>query len=205
MNFNKTGLILTATLFGLAGCDDSPPPAADEVEVAHWQAPPPPSASLFEGLPWTLDGIKEIYQEGATLIYARSGIDKDGATVSGTHTFEVKEITPQVINIDSIFDDGMRKGTGSNTYDWDRAVFLESFPGSDSTEFSVTGNETVTVPAGMFETTVVEVTNSFFKTRETYWLIDDQPGVYAKWVDYGKQDSPANVVMELIEVRLPTP
>jgi hypothetical protein len=47
------------------------------------------------------------------------------------------------------------------------------------------------------------VTNSFFHTRDTYWLIDNQPGVYAKWIDYGKQDSPINVVMELLEVRLP--
>jgi hypothetical protein len=29
--------------------------------------------------------------------------------------------------------------------------------------------------------------------------------VYAKWADYGEQDSPVNVVMELVEVRLPAP
>jgi hypothetical protein len=166
MNFKKLVLILihTAALLVLSGCDSNSPPAAEELEFTGWQAP---SASMFDGLPWTLDSVKETYEEGLVLSYARSGTDKDGEATSGTHTFEVKEVTSQTISIDSVFDDGMSKGTGWNIYDWDNAVFLESFPGSDSTEFSVIGNETVTVPAGTFETTVVEVTNSFFTTRDT--------------------------------------
>ena len=30
--------------------------------------------------------------------------------------------------------------------------------------------------------------NSFFESEATYWLVVDQPGVYAKWVDFGEAD-----------------
>ena len=71
------------------------------------------------------------------------------------------------------------------------------------TMFASSSSEQVETPVGTFDTVVVEVTNSFFETRDTYWLISDQPGVYAKWVDHGKVDDEANIVMILQEVIRP--
>lgn len=201
MNNKKCSVILTGILAGLAGCNEHTP-AADAVQVVSAAQVPAP-VSVFDAIPWSLDGLKKTYGVGTRLSYSRSGTDDDGQPVGGTHTFEVTDARDLVVSIDSVWKDGGKKGTGFNQYEWEKAVFLESHPGSSSTEFSVKGSETVEVPAGSFETVVVEVSNSFFRTRDTYWLIVDQPGVYAKWVDHGKQDEPADIVMELVEIELP--
>lgn len=201
MNNKTIRLILAGMLTALTGCSDGAPPAEPAWEAVA--TPESPPASIFDEIPWTLDGLKKAYVTGTRLSYSRSGTDDDGAPVGGTHTFEVTEVGGQVVSIDSVWQDGGRKGTGFNQYEWEKAVFLESNPGASDTVFSVKGTETVVVPSGSFETVVVEVSNSFFRTRDTYWLIVDQPGVYAKWVEHGKEDAPANIVMELVDIELP--
>ena len=197
--------VLTLSVLPIACGGGGEQPTATEVNEAALEplevteeAPEP----KLEALPWTLQGLKDTYTVGTKIVYSRSGTTADGGEAAGVHTFEVTEVTELIVGIDSVWEDGGRS-SGFNTYSWDDAVFLESNPGSDKTEFEVLGNEQVETPVGTFDTVVVEVTNSFFEARDTYWLISDQPGVYAKWVDHGKVDDEANIVMTLQEVIRP--
>lgn len=47
---------------------------------------------------------------------------------------------------------------------------------------------------------VVEVTHDFFGTTQRCWLIPDRPGVYARAVDYGKEDQEREIVLTLERV-----
>jgi hypothetical protein len=51
--------------------------------------------------------------------------------------------------------------------------------------------ESVQVPAGTFDTVVVEL-RDFFGAHQTVWLIKDKPGIYAKVVDHGNQQDEAD-------------
>lgn len=170
------------------------PPAA-----AQPAAPP----DKFERLPWTMDEVRNTYDEGFTLIYSRSGTRKNGEEATGTHSFEITATSQWDASIDNVWEEGGERHIATDRLNWQDAVLLGAFPASRDTEFTVTGEETVTVPAGTFETVVVETTNSYLETRHTHWLVVDQPGVYAKWIDHGKEGEPAHLVMELTEIRAP--
>jgi hypothetical protein len=157
----------------------------------------------WTALPWTVEGVKQAYAVGTKLSYGRSGTGSGGQEVGGTHSFLVTGASDLVVEIDDVWEDGPESNGGTSVLEWDRAVFLESFPGSPDTRFEVLGEERVETPAGTFDTVVVEVTNGFFGTRDTYWLIEDQPGVYAKWVDHGKTGDEANLVMTLESISRP--
>lgn len=151
--------------------------------------------------PWSETELRAALQPGFTTVYDRSGKNDKGTSVSGTQRFEVKELYEPTVVIDSTWEDpgAKEKSSGKNELKWKDARFMASFSGSES---RVLGTEKVETPVGTFDTVKVEVTNDFFKTRQIYWMIPDQPGVYARYEDFGKNGG-QDIVMTLRKVTRP--
>ena len=52
------------------------------------------------------------------------------------------------------------------------------FPRAEPWPYRIAGVEKVTVPAGIFDCTVIEAMDGDKKLK--YWMINDMPGIYAK-------------------------
>jgi len=160
--------------------------------------PPPAFTQEAEtGIPWTQADLQEAFSVGTRIVYSRSGTGEEGREVGGTHTFEVEDASPEIVDIYSLWEDGGERSYGTNSLAWEDAVFLFSHGNAQT---KVLGTESVETPLGTFDTVVVEVSHDFFGTRQTYWMIADRPGVYAKVVDHGKEESPTHLVHTLAEV-----
>ena len=154
-------------------------------------------------LPWTEEGLKETLTVGTKIVYSRSGTYPWGLEVGAeaTHTFEVTEATDESVLVLNTWNDPENEGLGNNSarLPWSEAFFLNSYsPGKTE----VTGTERVETSAGTFETVVVEVDPGDGEwPKQTYWLIPDRPGVYAKFIE--QQTDEAGYVMILQEVVKP--
>ena len=71
-----------------------------------------------------------------------------------------------------------------------RNSFNPFFPEHDAGLYRVAGKDTIEVPAGEFNCTVVEAIDGFKKIK--YWMINDLPGVYAKII-YEEDDGGGDV------------
>ena len=132
-------------------------------------------------IPWSVDSMKAKLEMGLTLEYAVSGTDAKGKPVEDTYLAQVKATNPEGISV--IAYHGSAKGEAAKqlqTLDWGK---LSPFFVVEKPESTVLRRESVTVPAGSFETVVVEL-KGFFGAHRTVWMIDDRPGVYAKVVDH---------------------
>lgn len=153
-------------------------------------------------IPWTAADLQEAFSVGTRFVYARSGTDTRGREAAGTHHFEVKSTSEQVVDIDSIWEDAGERGSSLQSLLWKDAIFLFSFSNAQA---KVLGTEQVETPLGSFDTVVVEVSDDFFGNRQTYWMIPERPGAYAKVVDHGKEGSSTNLVMVLNEMTSASP
>jgi len=158
-------------------------------------------AQTSASAPWSEKELRAALQPGFTTVYDRTGTNDKGKAVSGTQRFEVKEVYEPTVAIDSTWEDPGTKerSSGNKELQWKNARFMASFSNSES---RVLGSEKVETPAGTFDTVKVEVTNDFFKTRQIYWMIPDQPGVYARYEDFGKNGN-QDIVMTLRKVTRP--
>lgn len=132
-------------------------------------------------IPWTVDSMKAKLEMGLTLEYAVSGTDAKGKAVEDTYLAEVKATNPDGIGV--IAYHGSAKGDAAKqlqTVDWGK---LSPFFVVERPQSQVLRKETVTVPAGTFETVVVEL-KGFFGAHRTVWMVEEKPGVYAKVVDH---------------------
>ena len=79
--------------------------------------------------------------------------------------------------------------------------YNDFFPKEEPSPYRIIGVEKVTVPAGTFECTVVEGMDSDDKIK--YWMINDKPGIYAKYIIEGISvfDDLKYMVYELEEIK----
>ena len=79
--------------------------------------------------------------------------------------------------------------------------YNQFFPKEEPWPYRIIGIEKVTVPAGTFECTVVEGFNGEDKIK--YWLINNKPGIYAKYIIEGLEmfDDLKYQVYELEEIK----
>lgn len=76
------------------------------------------------------------------------------------------------------------------------------FPETEPDKFRIVGTEKITVPAGMFLCTVVEAISDDKKLK--YWLINNQPGIYAQIIEQEKSrfsDETNYKIMKLKEIK----
>lgn len=133
--------------------------------------------------------------------------------INGTDVFISKTLTAYVkandkkesVNIDYIFhgydknnlpEDTELPPNMINPYRNTNCLYPEK-----ETIFRVTGRETITTPAGIFECTVIEAANDFNIDRKL-WMIDNKPGIYAKIIiDDNSADFPHYSVYELQNIK----
>ena len=104
---------------------------------------------------------------------------KKSKLLEGFDAFISEEITAKVaidedayqITIDPLFE-----GLSAREYD-EQNVF---YPVKEQQYYNVTGEKEITVPAGTFMCTVVEAEDDFGDGKIRYYMINNQPGVYAK-------------------------
>ncbi len=149
-----------------------------------------------------LDYLKGIHQ----LIYRYSVLNEGTTTfntktlVAGVNTNEAS----QSVSIDYIFY-GYDKNSASadrelrdnqiNVFDNYNRLYPEK-----EMSFRVTGQETITVPAGTFQCTVIEAVGDF-DTNKKLWMINDKPGVFAKMIADKPGDFGSYSVYELQEIK----
>lgn len=150
------------------------------------------------GIAWSDTGLRGGLTIGTRMVFDRSGIDNMGLEAGGTHTFEVIRATDTEIVVETVWEDPANEAMGSMDYfgQWGGAYYLLS---TSDHEANVIGEEQVETPAGTLDTVVVEVTGKW-DTKHTYYMVADQPGVYAKVVD---ESDGANIVLILKEVVKP--
>ncbi len=134
-------------------------------------------------LPWTSDTTKQALEMGTTVEYAVSGTDAKGKAVQDTYygTIKINNASDVGVNkyLGKMIKDPVSKQVA--TVPW--GSFSPFFP-MEKPEHELVKLETVEVPAGKFDTVVVEL-KDVFGAHQTVWLIKDKPGIYAKVVEHG--------------------
>lgn len=147
--------------------------------------------------PWTYETVRDAMAPGTKVVYARSGVDAKGKKVGGKLTYVIssadKDGPTTSYTIDP--DPGTNKASAMPaTTPW---TATSPFFAMEKPTTTIVGKESVTVPAGTFETSRAEV-KDFFGNTKTVWMIIDKPGLYAKVVDAGNDSDKQEIVFELV-------
>ena len=142
---------------------------------------PMPLAAKKLELPWTEKALKKAIAVGDKIIYAMSGTDKYGTEQKDDFCHEVKKIEGRIISYISY---NMPADGSKPNITGDHEVF---FPKDGTSPYfsymrpkiKIINKEDITVPAGTFECTVVELKNMFGEVQKV-WMINNLPGIYAK-------------------------
>lgn len=152
-------------------------------------------------LPWTSDSIKEALEMGTAVEYAVAGTDAKGKAVQDTYYGTIKANNASDVGVNK-FHARMAKDPVAKqvaTLPW--GSFSPFFP-MEKPEHELVKLEQVKVPAGTFDTVMIEL-RDFFGAHQTVWLIKDKPGVYAKVVDHGnanEESDKTEIVYELVKI-----
>ncbi len=135
-------------------------------------------------LPWTQEAVKKAITQGETIVYAISGSGSYWAEHGCDYRIEVQKVDGDTIAY--VTSKPCPGEEGSSSLGEHEISFPENglspFFRYRNATITVLGTETVTVPNGTFDCTVVELKNSFGKVRKV-WMIDASPGLYAKVVE----------------------
>jgi len=133
-----------------------------------------------ENLSWfNIEAKRSYLKDVTTLKYTKSTL------LDNFDVFITEDISADVsfdkynesIKIDDIFDEL----PGSNEYEENAFYPLEK-----PFEYTVAGEKDITVPAGTFKCTVVEINDEFEGSRTRLYMINNRPGVYAKIITVKK-------------------
>lgn len=193
----ERSIVLHAAMLGIAlsGCGDSNKPTmaealkkADEKEAARKQAEQEEKEAIEVDkdsgkleAPWTHDHLKASLTMGSVLVYEVTGTDAKGKEVQDTYRCEVKANNPSEVGVSQYFVSKKDEVTAEQVAKHDWSQYSPCFAVERPTP-ELTGKETVETPAGSFETVTADL-SGFFGERRSVWMINDQPGVYAKVVD----------------------
>lgn len=205
-----------AALALTVGCDsgqkkaDTKAEAKAEGEAEKAEPAPEPAPEKEKGLaagevalPWMYDDVKGSIKGGSKFVYALSGKDAEGKEVSDTFECKVKSTSDADAGIACARVDNPAKGAGElATVEWSQfsPMFALEKPKHELLE-----RAEVEVPAGKFDTVVVEL-EDFFGNRKKVWMVVDQPGVYAQVVELpnaGAEDDQTELTYALKEVVTP--
>jgi hypothetical protein len=173
--------------------------APKKEEPAAKAAPKAKPAPDPNAPPWTLAAVRDAMPAGTKVVYARSGTDAKGKKVSGKLTYVLSDAAKDgpttSYTIDP--DPGTNKASAMPaTAPWSAA---SPFFAMEKPTMTIVGRESITVPAGTFDTAKAEV-KDFFGNAKTVWMIVERPGLYAKVVDGGNAADDADkteIVYEL--------
>jgi hypothetical protein len=141
-------------------------------------------------LPWTFDEVKAGLTMGTKVDYALSGVDDKGKPVKDAWTGTIKSPGESDVGLVStrVSQQDRPQATQVAKIEWSR---VSPFFFVEKSDPKVTGRETITVPAGEFDTVVADL-EGFFGQHLTVWMIADKPGIYAKVIDHGNKNEEAD-------------
>lgn len=182
-----------------AKADEAPAEPEAEAEPAAPKGLAPDAVEL----PWSYDDVKGSFGAGTKYVYALSGTDEKGKAVEDKFECAVKKADEAAAGLSCNRVDQPIKGAGElATVQWSK--FSPMFA-LEKPEHTLVERTKVTVPAGEFDTVVVELKDFFGNTKKV-WMVVDQPGVYAKVVELpnaGAEGDETELTYELAEVVKP--
>lgn len=156
-----------------------------------------------EKLPWkdeyvllgNLEKINELVYNFSTLIEETESFDTQKLIANVTGSRDEGIVT------DNIFDGYDRVNLPEDTempvVPYDPYDKLYPF---DYTTYRVAGEENITTPAGTFNCTVIEATGSFDE-KIKLWLVNENPGIFAKVIKDQAGDFGYYKIFELVEIK----
>ncbi|GEM_PF-1160095 len=181
----------------LAACGGDGAPAPQSKSIAQALEPPKKPEKPAEvpavptkkdpnvvEYPWSLQDVKSATIAGAKAVYKRTGTNVKGKKVNDELTYLVRSTDDKGAGTSYTIspDPGTNRASSQvANMPWTK---LSPLFAMDNPEQTLAGRESITVPAGTFETVKVEL-KDFFGNKRTVWLVVDKPGVYAKIVDHG--------------------
>jgi hypothetical protein len=175
-------------LCALFACDgDSKPKAAEPAPVEAKKAPEPKKEEVKEeapkeaalALPWMREKVAETMTPGTELVYKLSGVDAKGKKVEDDYRCQVKSNDTRSIGTVCNTVNKPSKDKGATMVATRDVSAFSPFFAVERPEHTLLRRESVTVPAGTFETVVADL-KDFFGADYTIWMIADKPGIYAK-------------------------
>jgi hypothetical protein len=208
--------LMFAPVFALACDAGAPAPApaaagldqkaADEKKLAEEKAAAKKVADEKKATelahPWIYEDVREGLRGGAKVVYAQTGTDGAGKAVEDDWACTIAKSTEAEVGVtcNGVNHPSKDKGAGQVAMtEWNQ--FSPFFTVSRAEE-TLVGREEVTVPAGTFKTVKAEV-KDFFGAHYTVWMIEDQPGIYAKvhkHANTADESDKTDMVFELKEV-----
>ncbi len=152
-------------------------------------------------LPWTSDSTKAALEMGTAVEYAVSGTDAKGKPVQDTYYGVIKANNPSDVGVNKYLGKMAKDPVAKQVATLPWGSFSPFFP-MEKPEHELVKLETVEVPAGTFDTVVVEL-RDVFGAHQTAWLIKDKPGIYAKVVEHGNanmEDDQTEITYELTKI-----
>jgi len=132
-------------------------------------------------LPWTATAVQGAIKTGNKIVYAMSGSGEYWAEHKCNFYIEVQKIKGETITFITYKlcpGEEEPSSTGDHEINFLKNG-LSPFFRFRKAEINIKGPEKITVPAGTFQCTVVELKSSFWGV-EKVWMIDNMPGIYAK-------------------------
>jgi hypothetical protein len=152
-------------------------------------------------LPWTSDSTKAALEMGTTVEYAVSGTDAKGKPVQDTYYGTIKANNAAEVGVNKYHAKMAKDPVAKQVAMLPWGSFSPFFP-MEKPEHELVKLESVEVPAGKFDTVVVEL-RDVFGAHQTVWLIKDKPGIYAKVVEHGNanmEDDKTEITYDLTKI-----
>lgn len=186
-----------------AAAEDQAKKAAEQAAVAARPAPTKDPAALE--LPWSFTQVRDTFVIGTKLAYAMTGTNAKGKKVDDAFLAEVKGADDKEVRFVAY-----RRSQESNaavkqiqSLRWTTWSPLFSV---EQAEHTLLRRETIEVPAGSFDTVVVEL-KGFFGQHFTVWMVQDRPGVYAKVIEHAnaaEEGDKTEIEYALTELHIPS-
>ena len=153
-----------------------------------------------EKLPWNnWEAMKKDLLNVKQLVY-RYDFKNDGEETF-KHEILIANVSANIeyegFTIENIFTGYDTTGNGEPRSNTD--YYMPLYPLEDNV-FRLAGSEQITTPAGIFDCTVIELSNGY-DMKKKLWMINDKVGIYAKIIDENTSEYSYYHVYELQEIK----
>lgn len=198
----KTVILLTVMIFVIminAFAQETKSGKIEMLSFTHEDLPEITDPETF--LPW-MDSGKMIFvlKDVKHVKYRRESVtEKKVSTILSKIAVDTLNQSVEFTNLMITKNDTMQ--FSQNYKDEMSEAYNYFFPRNEMMYYRLVGVETLEVPAGKYECTVLEGFDD--ETKVKYWMINDKPGVYAKIIEEGEDHfgNLEQIVYELEEIK----
>jgi len=157
--------------------------AAQEAKLAELAAAKAKEPKALE-MPWKASDVRRALPAGSSLTYAIRGTNEKGKPVEDEFVAEIEGNTEEGVRFKA-YRRSQAKNPAVTQLQSGQWSQLSPLFAVEQAETSLVRREPIQVPAGTFDTVVVEL-KGFFGQHYTAWMVEDRPGVYAKVEEHPK-------------------